>query len=217
VEREHAHHLDRHADTSGRIIEAAADLYREIGHNKTTVADVARRLSMSSANIYRFFPSKRAIEEAVVERMLDEMVDAASEAAGGSGPVLRRLAAIFKAIADCNESRPAKHGRLQDLLALAIRQNWTVVLVYRDRIRGLVRSVIGAGQGRGEVQGGSPMAMTCCLLEAMDVHLDPARSGAGTLRPSFNEMFRFCTSALSRMPSRQPVEMASQPHLKAAG
>jgi len=212
MKREHAHHLGRH-DVRNRIIQAAVELYCEIGHNKTTVADVARRLSMSPANIYRFFPSKRAIEAAVVERMLDEMVDAASEAAGGSGPALRHLAAILKALADCNESRLAKHGGLQDLVALAVRQSWPVVLVYRDRIRALIRPIIGAGQASGEVQGGSPMALTCCLLDAMDVHLDPAGLGAATLGPSFDEMFRFCAGALARAPSWQSVEMASRRRL----
>jgi len=215
--REQVDHRARHVDVSSRIVQAAVDLYCEIGHNKTTVADLARSLSMSSANIYRFFPSKRAIEEAVVERMLDDMVGAASEAAGGSGPALCRLAAVLKAMADCNESRPAKYRRLQDLVALAFRQNWPVVLVYSDRIRGLLRPIIGAGQARGEVQGGSAMALTCCLLEAMDVHLDPARTGAAKLRPSFDEMLGFCAGALGRPPSRQPAEMTSPVHLKAAG
>ncbi|MGY4629978.1 TetR/AcrR family transcriptional regulator [Bradyrhizobium sp. USDA 4486] len=216
MKREHDDHLGRH-DVRNRIIQAAVDLYCELGHNKTTVADVARRLSMSSANIYRFVPSKRAIEEAVVERVLDEMVGAAADAARGDGPALRRLAAVLEAIADCNESRPAKHRKLQDLVALAVRQNWPVVLIYSDRIRGLVRPMIGAGQARGELRGGSPMALTCCLLEAMDVHLNPSRMGAATLRPRFEEMLRFCAGALSRMPSRQPVEMTSLLHLKVAG
>lgn len=217
MKRDDAHHLGRHADVRDRIVQAAAELYCEIGHNKTTVADVARRLSMSSANIYRFFPSKRAIDEAVVERVLDEMVGAAADAARGGGPVLRRIAAVLKAMADCNESRPAKHRGLQDLVALAVRQNWPVVLVYSDMIRGLVRPMIGAGQARGEVRGGSPMALTCCLLEAMDVHLNPSRMGAATLRPSFEEMLRFCAGALSRTPLWQQVEMAPQVHFKAAG
>ncbi len=151
-----------------------------------------------------------------MEEVLQEVVSAAAEAAGGSGPALRRLAAILKAIADCNEARPAKHRRLQDLIGLAVRQNWTVVLAYDDRIRGLVRPIIGNGQARGELQGGSPMALTCCLLEAMDVYINPSRVGAATLRPSFDEMLRFCTGALRRTPL-QPAEMAAHVQLKAAG
>jgi AcrR family transcriptional regulator len=208
---------DRTRSVRCRIVQSAIHLYGEMGHNKTTVADIARSLSMSSASVYRFFPSRRAIEQAVVQEVLEETVSAAAEAAHGSGPVLRRLAAILKAIADCNEARPAKHRRLQVLVALAVRQNWTVVLAYDDRIRGLVRPIIGTGQARGELQGGSPMALTCCLLEAMNVHLNPSRVGAATLRPSFDEMLRFCTSALRRMPSLEPTEIMTHVQLKAAG
>jgi len=208
---------DRTRSARRRIVQAAIHLYGEMGHNKTTVADIARHLSMSSSNVYRFFPSRRAIEEAVVEQVLEEAVSAAAEAAHGSGSALRRLAAILKAIADCNEGRPAKHRRLQDLITLAIRQNWTVVLTYDDRIRGLVRSIIGAGQTRGELQSNSPMALTCCLLEAMDVHLNPARIGAATLRPSFEEMLRFCTGALRRTPFLHPAEMTARAKLRFAG
>ncbi len=208
---------DRTSRARQRIVQAAIHLYGEMGHKKTTVADIARSLAMSSANVYRFFPSRRAIEEAVVEEVLEETVSAAAEAACRSGPALRRLGTILKAIADCNEGRPVKHRRLQDLITLAVRQNWTVVLAYDDRIRGLVRPIIGTGQACGELQGGSPMALTCCLIEAMDVHLNPSRGGAATLRPSFDEMLSFCTRALRRMPSLEPAEMMAHVQLKAAG
>jgi hypothetical protein len=61
------------------------------------------------------------------------------------------------------------------------------------------------------------MALTCCLLEAMDVHLNPSRVGAATLRPSFDEMLRFCTDALRRTPFLQPAEMTAHVQLKAVG
>jgi AcrR family transcriptional regulator len=40
---------------------------------KTPVADIARELDMSPANIYKFFPSKRAIIEAVGQRRLHDL------------------------------------------------------------------------------------------------------------------------------------------------
>jgi AcrR family transcriptional regulator len=215
--REEIDHRTGNANARRKIVQAALQLYCEIGHSKTTVSDIARRLSMSSANVYRFFPSKLAIEEAVVAEVLDATVSAATEAARTQGPALRRLATILKAIADCNEGRSAKHRRLQDLVALAVRQNWPVVLVYDDRIRGLVRPIIGTGQASGELQGGSAMALTCCLLEAMDVHLNPSRAGAATLRPSFEKMSRFCLGALGRTSSLQAAEMPSHVRLEAAG
>ncbi|WP_139858528.1 TetR/AcrR family transcriptional regulator [Bradyrhizobium ivorense] len=200
----------RNADGRRRIVQAANALYCQIGHNKTTVADIARSLSMSSANVYRFFHSKRAIEEAVVGEVLDDILSAAAEAGRSGGSALRRLTTILKAIAECNEGRPAKDRRLQDLVALAFRQNWSVVLVYQDQIRGLVRPVIGTGQDNGELRSGSPMVLTCCLLEAMDIYLNPSRTGVTRLRPSFEEMLSFCTGALRRTPSVQALDMASQ-------
>ncbi|NEU95806.1 TetR/AcrR family transcriptional regulator [Bradyrhizobium uaiense] len=207
--REQIDERTRNADGRYRIVQAAKTLYCQIGHNKTTVADIGRSLSMSSANVYRFFHSKRAIEEAVVGEVLDDILSAAAEAGRSGGSALRRLTTILKAIAECNEGRPAKDRRLQDLVALAVRQNWFVVLAYEDQIRGLVRPVIGTGQENGELRDGNPMALTRCLLAAMDVYLDPSRTGVTTLRPSFDEMLSFCTGALRRTPLVQALKIAS--------
>ena len=51
-------------ETRACIIQVAWDLFRELGP-RTTVVDVADKASMSSANVYRFFPSKQAPTEAV--------------------------------------------------------------------------------------------------------------------------------------------------------
>ncbi|MCC8978867.1 TetR/AcrR family transcriptional regulator [Bradyrhizobium acaciae] len=207
--REQIDERTRNADGRYRIVQAAKALYCQIGHNKTTVADIGRSLSMSSANVYRFFHSKRAIEEAVVGEVLDDILSAAAEAGRSGGSALRRLTTILKAIAECNEGRAVKDRRLQDLVALAVRQNWSVAPAYEDQIRGLVRPVIGTGQENGELRDGNPMALTRCLLAAMDVYLDPSRTGVTTLRPSFDEMLSFCTGALRRTPSVQALKIAS--------
>ena len=56
-----------------RIVQAAIRLHRKIGFRKTTVADIARGTSMSPANVYRFFASKQAIEEAVVADLFEQI------------------------------------------------------------------------------------------------------------------------------------------------
>jgi AcrR family transcriptional regulator len=59
-------------DTRARIIETAEALFRRVGFAKTAVADIAGELGMSPANIYRFFPSKNAIVQAICQRCLAE-------------------------------------------------------------------------------------------------------------------------------------------------
>ena len=64
-------------DTRARIVETAEVLFRRLGFAKTTVADIAAELHMSPANVYRFFPSKTAIVQAICYRCLSEVEEAA--------------------------------------------------------------------------------------------------------------------------------------------
>ncbi|MGA2639230.1 helix-turn-helix domain-containing protein, partial [Methylocella sp.] len=60
------------------ILAVAERLFAEIGFEKTTVADLARELRMSPANVYRFFSAKAEINEAVGRRLL-RAIEAAGE------------------------------------------------------------------------------------------------------------------------------------------
>ncbi len=60
-------------DTRERIMETAETLFRRLGYAKTAVADIASELGMSPANVYRFFPSKTAIVQAICQRCLTEL------------------------------------------------------------------------------------------------------------------------------------------------
>ena len=54
--------------TSERILETAEDVLRRSGPAKATVVDVARALEVSHGSVYRHFPSKAALRDAVAER-----------------------------------------------------------------------------------------------------------------------------------------------------
>jgi AcrR family transcriptional regulator len=190
-----------------RIVEAAIRLHREIGFKKTTVADIARAASMSPANVYRFFPSKQAIEEAAVAGVFEQLSAAATLAVRG-GSALKRLTAALRAISQLHEHRLENDSKQHELVAAAVRENWAVALSYADRIRGLVRAIIAGGQASGELRPGSPMSMTCCLLEAMDGYLSPSRINAATVRPTFDEMMDFCAGALRHAPWGQSIDLA---------
>ena len=189
---------------SRQIVQAASRLHREIGFKKTTVADIARGASMSPANVYRFFPSKQAIEEAVVADLFEHVSAAATFAARG-GPALEGLTAALRAISQLHEHRLKTERKQHELVAAAVGENWAVALSHADRIRGLVSEIIAAGQASGELRPGSSVAMTCCLLEAMDGYLNPSRINAATIRPTFDEMMDFCASAMRSSPSSSPI------------
>lgn len=56
--------------TPDRILDVAEDVLRRYGPAKATVVDVARALEVSHGSIYRHFPNKAALRDAVAERWL---------------------------------------------------------------------------------------------------------------------------------------------------
>ena len=55
------------------IVATAERLFRTLGYQKTTMADIAKELEMSSANVYRFFASKAELRDAVGRQLMGEV------------------------------------------------------------------------------------------------------------------------------------------------
>ena len=79
-----------------KILDAADKRFKILGHKKTAMAEVAEDLGMSTANLYRYFPSKLDIAEGFAlrcfadkEKGLREVVDWENELASSG---LRKMA-----------------------------------------------------------------------------------------------------------------------------
>src|SRR6266581_223688 len=82
-------------DTRERILVVAERLFREIGYQKTTVADIAKVLRMSPANVYRFFDSKKAIHEGVARTLMGEVEGATQAIAAKPESAASRLREVI--------------------------------------------------------------------------------------------------------------------------
>ena len=54
----------------GRILRIAAEHIRRYGLERTTVVSIAAEAGMSHANVYRYFPSKNSLIEALTDHWL---------------------------------------------------------------------------------------------------------------------------------------------------
>src|SRR5260221_2544295 len=90
-----AEHIE--PDTRGRILVVAERLFRQIGYQKTTVADIAKELRMSPANVYRFFDSKKAIHEGVARGLMGGIQEAPQAIASRRGPAAARPRGLHNA------------------------------------------------------------------------------------------------------------------------
>lgn len=77
--------------TSTRILDAAEEVLRRFGPRKTTVVDVARALGVSHGTVYRHFPTKAALRDAVASRWLHRVAAPLREIAEEKGPAEARL------------------------------------------------------------------------------------------------------------------------------
>ena len=57
------------SNTKEKILYAALDLFAREGYSAASVRDIAAQLGITKGALYRHYPSKRAILEAIVERM----------------------------------------------------------------------------------------------------------------------------------------------------
>ncbi len=67
------------------VLEAAAEAFAEEGLD-VGMAEIARRAGVGNATVFRRFPSKDALYEAIVDEKITELVDAAQAAAGIEDP-----------------------------------------------------------------------------------------------------------------------------------
>lgn len=136
--------------TRARIVETAERLFRAMGYAKTAVADIARELKMSPANVYRFFPSKAAINEAIAERLLAGVEQRAAGIVHADAPAAQRLDALFRAMFEETRSRYLGEAKVHDMVTAAMEEQWAVIQAHIDRIRGLVATLVADGIARGE-------------------------------------------------------------------
>jgi AcrR family transcriptional regulator len=68
-----------------RILDAARDVFAEEGLN-ASVADVAERAGVGTATIFRRFPTKDALLAAIVLQRMQQLTEAARQAAGAKDP-----------------------------------------------------------------------------------------------------------------------------------
>ncbi len=77
--------------TRERILEAAEEVLRRYGPAKANVVDVARAVGVSHGSVYRHFPSKAVLRDAVTARWLESISEPLEAIAAGKRTAPRRL------------------------------------------------------------------------------------------------------------------------------
>lgn len=169
-----AHAIDEtRQDTRVRILEEAERLFRHYGYSKTTVADIARELGMSPANVYRFFPSKAAINEAIAERMLAARVVICQKIARGPGTPTERVRALLLENHRQTVEVFLDEKKVHEMVSVAIHEQWPVVQKFIHGMTTIFAEVVAEGMKTGEFAPGDPERVARCVHQSYVSYVHP--------------------------------------------
>ena len=186
-------------DTRDRILEVAERLFRQIGYQKTTVADIAKELRMSPANVYRFFDSKKSIHEGVARRLMSEVEQAAQTITTLPGPASVRLRELMTSINHMNAERYVGDSKMHEMVAIAMEEDWDVCVAHIELITTTIGTVIAQGVATGEFEVADLQVAALCSCTAMIRFFHPQMiaQSANKPGPSIDQMVDFILASMA--------------------
>lgn len=160
-------------ETRERIARVAEEMFRRMGFAKTAVADIAAELGMSPANIYRFFPSKVAIVNAICARALAEVEDEVRAIAGRPIPARERIRAIFHSLFVYHRDNFLSERRVHDMVLVAIEENWDAIQAHVKRIESTVQRLIEQGIADGVFEPHDAVRTAAVMMDALTKFCHP--------------------------------------------
>jgi AcrR family transcriptional regulator len=192
-------HDDTETEMRCRILATAERLFRDIGYLKTTVADIARTLKMSPANVYRFFESKKAIHEGVARRLMAEVEDAAEAIAAKPTPPVERMKELLATVSVMNAERFVGDAKIHEMVAIAMEESWDVCDAHIQRIVMSIGAVIADGTKAGVFKVTDIELGSKCVCAAMLRFFHPQMIEQSEKKPgpSLDQMIDFVIAGLT--------------------
>src|ERR1700758_3310349 len=187
-------------DTRERILVVAERLFRQLGYQKTTVADIAKELRMSPANVYRFFESKKAIHEGVCRVLMGEVEEAGQAIMARPGRASDRLRELITTIHRMNSERYVGDAKLHEMVEIAMQESWEVCVAHMQTITETIGGVIAQGVASGEFAVTDVPLAAICTCHAMIGYFHPQMIAQAQNKPhpTIDQMADFVLASLAK-------------------
>jgi AcrR family transcriptional regulator len=162
--------------TAEAILDTAEEVLRRFGPAKASVVDVARALDVSHGSVYRHFPSKVALRDAVTERWLDRVSAPLEEIAIRRGKASTRLREWLTTLATSKQTMSAQDPELFETfreLTVAARE---VVDAHVDHLAEQLARIVADGMASGEFAEGDAGTIGRAVLVATARFHHPAHA-----------------------------------------
>lgn len=181
---------------AGRILDTAEEVLRRHGVEKTNVVDIARALGMSHGNIYRHYPSKQALIDAVALRWLHAVLRPLEEITLNTKlSASERLSQWFDTLREMKRRKVLDDPELFRVHHHIVGQSPLIVEEHVASMRAQVARIITDGMAAGDfsqgldadkaawafLQATSPFHHPALILQAGGVSDEDARAVFGLL------------------------------------
>lgn len=166
--------------TRERILEAAEDVLRRFGPAKATVVDVARALGVSHGSVYRHFPSKAALRDAVTERWLVRVSEPLAVVAAEEGPAPERLRRWFELLMRSKKQLLLDDPELFATYSALVSDARDVVRAHIETLNQQIARILADGIARGELTITDPIVMGRAVFNATTRFHNPIHAAEWT-------------------------------------
>jgi AcrR family transcriptional regulator len=163
--------------TTEQILDAAEQVLRRYGPAKTTVVDVARALNVSHGSIYRHFPSKAALRDAVAARWLHRVSKPLRAIVEEDSPAPARLRRWFDALIAIKRSKILDDPELFATYHGMIMDAREAVEAHVEELVAQITEIIADGVKRGEFAATDPRRTAEALFHATTRFHNPMHAG----------------------------------------
>jgi AcrR family transcriptional regulator len=160
--------------TAATILESAKAQIRRFGETKTNVTDVARDLGVSHAALYRFYRSKSAMMDAIVQEAMDDEAQLAAQYIETDGPPTERLTAMLFDLHRRKRDRFVGDREIHDLYRRIVVDRPDMITTYAERITNLIERLIDKAVRRGEWHIDDINVAAGVVRDAVTVYVHPA-------------------------------------------
>lgn len=183
-----------------RIVSAAAAMFGEQPYAEVSVGELAARLSMTGANIYRHFSSKRDLANAVCALHGEQALARIRGVADDPGRrAIDRIEAVVMENLRYNQENFRDAPHLVGLLRMAAIEQWPGFALMGSGLRDILGGLIAAGIADGSLRPGLADHTAHVVLMSLKSVMHPVlldEIAPGELEPEVRRMLAFLVRAL---------------------
>lgn len=157
-----------------QIMAVAEEHFRLYGYHKTTIADLAREIGVSSGYIYIFFKSKQAIGDAICGRCLGKMLSELQTISQEQTSAADRIRRIYQSLVHQSKKLFFNERKLHDIVLVSLTEGWASSSNFDTKIMSVIRQVVIEGRNSGEFERKTPPDETCrAIMQTLLPFLHP--------------------------------------------